>query len=94
MPGSQELIIVLRPEIPSFIKTQKIISTNKLHQKFSSTGARGLVAVQAVAALNIYFSGRLEISKQALAEFLHNMSHEALNKDNDLKFLQFDRTAN
>ena len=38
-PGSQELIIVLRPEIPNSIKTQKIISTNELYQKFSSTDA-------------------------------------------------------
>ena len=54
---------------------------------------RALVAIQAIAALNIYFGGRLETSKQALAEFLHNMSHQALNKDNDLIFIQFDRTT-
>ena len=53
--------------------------------KISSTDARGLVAIQAIAALNIYFVGRLETSKQALAEFL--------NKDNDLIFIEFDRTA-
>ena len=92
-PGSQELIIVPRPEIPNFIETQKIISTNELYQKFSSTDARGLVAIQAMAAFDIYFAGRLETSKQALAEFLHNMSHQALNKDNDLIFIQFDGTA-
>ena len=74
-PGSQELIIVPRPEIENFIKIQKIISTNELYQKFSSTDAQGLVAFQAIAALNIYFGVRLEPSKQALAEFLHNMSH-------------------
>ena len=91
-PGSQQLIIVPRPEIPKFIKTQKVISTNELYQKFSSTDARGLVAIQAIAALNIYFGGRLGTSKQALAEFLH-MSHQALNKDNDLTFIQVDRTA-
>ena len=54
---------------------------------------RGLVAIQAVAALNIYFGGRLETSKQALAGFLHNMSHQVLNKDDDLIFVQFGRTA-
>ena len=89
----QVLTIVPRPEILNFIKTQKIISTNELYQKFSSTDARGLVAIQAIAALNIYFGGRLETSKQALAVFLHNMSHQALNEDNDLIFIQFDRTA-
>ena len=92
-PGSQELIIAPRPEIPNFIKTQKIISINELYQKLSSADARGLFAIQAITVLNIYFGGRLEISKQAFAEFLHNMSHQALNKDNDLIFMQFDRTA-
>ena len=28
-----------------------------------------------------------------MAEFLYNMSHQVLNKDNDLIFIQFDRTA-
>ena len=28
-----------------------------------------------------------------MAEFLHNMSHQALNKDNDLIFIQFNRTT-
>ena len=93
VPGSQELIIVPNPEISNLIKAQKIISTNEPYQKFSSTDARGLVAIQAITALNIYFSRRLETSKQALAEFLHNMSHQALNKDNDLTFIQFGRTA-
>ena len=92
-PGSQELIIAPRPEIPNFIKTQKIISINELYQKLSSADARGLFPIQAITVLNIYFGGRLEISKQAFAEFLHNMSHQALNKDNDLIFMQFDRTA-
>ena len=31
-PGSQELIIVPRPEIPNFIKTQKMISRKELYQ--------------------------------------------------------------
>ena len=72
-PGSQEVIIVPRPEITNFIKTQKIISTNELYQKFSSTDTRGLIAIQAIPVLNIYLGGRLETSKQALAEFLHNI---------------------
>ena len=54
---------------------------------------RGLVSIQALATLNIYLGGNAEISRQALTEFLHNMSHQALNKDNDNVFIQFDRTA-
>ena len=92
-PGSQYLIVVPRPEIPYFIKTDKIISTNQLFEKFSISDVRGLVLIQALAALNIYLGGNAEISRQALTEFLHNMSHQALNKDNDNVFIQFDRTA-
>ena len=51
-PGSQELIIVPRPEIPNFYKnSKKTISTNKLYQKFSSTDARGLVVIQIITDL-------------------------------------------
>ena len=92
-PGSQDLIVVLKPEIPYFIKTNKVISTNQLYEKFSSTDARALVSIQALAALNMYYSGSAEISRQALTEFLHNMSHQALNKDNYNIFIQFYRTV-
>ena len=92
-PGSQDLIVVSRPEIPYFIKTDKIISTNQLFEKFSSSDAHVLVSIQALAALNLYLSVNADVSRQALTEFLHNMSHQALNKDNDNVFIQFDRTA-
>ena len=51
-----------------------------------------LVSIQALAALNINYGGSAKISRQALTEFLHNMSHQALNKDNDNIFIEFDRT--
>ena len=54
---------------------------------------RGLVSIQALAALNIYLGGKAEISRQTLTEFLHNISHQTLNKDNDNIFMQFDRMA-
>ena len=79
-------------EIPNITKTQKIISTNQLYQKFCSTDARGLVTIQAIVSLNIYYGGRLETSKETFTKFLH-MSHQTLNKDNDLIFIQFDGTA-
>ena len=89
-PGSQDLVVVSRPETPYFIKTDKIISKNQLFEKFSSSDARGLVSIQALAALNIYLGGNTEIPRQA---FLHKISHQALNKDNNNIFIQFDRTA-
>ena len=95
-PGSQDLIVVSRPEIPYFIKTDKIISTNQLFEKFCSSDARGLVSIQVLVALNIYLGENAEISEslsEALTEFLHNISHQALNKDNNNIFIQFHRTG-
>ena len=91
-PGSQDLIVVLKPEIPYFIKTNKVISTNQLYEKFSSTDTQ-IVSIQALAALNMHYGGSAKISRQALTEFLHNMSHQALNKDNYNIFIQFYRTV-
>ena len=51
-PGSQDLVDVPKLEIP-YIKTNKVISTNQLYEKFSSRDARGLVSIQSLAALNI-----------------------------------------
>ena len=46
-----------------------------------------------ITALNIYLGGNAEISRKALSEFSDNMSYQALNKDNNNIFKQFDRTA-
>ena len=48
-PGSQDLVVVPKSEIPYFIKTNTVISTNQFYEKFSSTDARGLVSIQALA---------------------------------------------
>ena len=52
---------------------------------------RGLVSIQALAALNIYYGGSAEISRQALTEFLHVTSSTKQRQLN--VFMQFDRTA-
>ena len=62
-----------------------------MYEKFSSKDTRGLVSIQALASLNIYYDESAEISRQVFTEFLHNMSHQALNKDNYNVFMQFDR---
>ena len=85
------MIKVPKPEIPYYIKTNKVISTNQLYEKFSSTDAQPLVSIQALAVLNMYYGGCAEISRQTLTDFY--MSHQALNKDNYNVFIQFDRTT-
>ena len=67
---TKNLIVVPKPEIPYFIKTNKVISTNQPYENFSSIDAHALVSIQALAALNMYYNGSTEISRQALTEFL------------------------
>ena len=86
-PGSQELIMVPQPQIPSFVKTQTALSPIDLYQKFKATNAK--VSIQALAALNIYYGGNRAASKNALTEFLHNLTFQALSKENDDIYLSF-----
>ena len=51
----------------------------------------GLVRVQFLAALNTYLGGgEIEISRNAMNEYFHNLSYQALAADNDGILLQFD----
>ena len=90
---AQDLIILSKPEIPKFLKTNDILSTNDLFKNFSSSDARGLVSINALAALNTYLGGMSTVSKNAMSEFLHNMSYQALDIKNDEIFIKFNGIA-
>ena len=49
--------------------------------------------IQALAALIIHFGGDKTISKNALSEFLHNLLFQALSKENDDIYLNFDNVG-
>ena len=89
--GSQNLIIIPTPRIPSFIRADKMISPTRLFERFQFTDARGLVSIQALAALSVYLEGNenTDVATEALTEFLHDMSHQALNVENDNFLLKF-----
>ena len=86
-PGKLDLIIIPKPDTPAFIKTDEIISSNQLYKKFRGTDAKGLISVQVLAALNIHLGGDIELSRKTMTEFLHNMSMQALNRQNNNIFL-------
>ena len=92
-PGSQELIMVPQAQIPPFGKTQTPLSPIDLFQNMKATDARALVSIQALAALNIHFGGDKTISKNALSAFLHNLSFQALSKETDDIYLNFDNVS-
>ena len=89
-PGNQRLISIPRGRIPSFINSEDVISPRYLYERYLSRDMSGLVGVQFLAALNKYLGGDKEISRNAMSEFFHNLSWQALAADNDGVLLQFD----
>ena len=51
---------------------------------------RGLVCVHFLAALNVHLGSNKMISKNAISEFFHNLSMQALSKSDDIIVIKFD----
>ena len=94
-PGVQRMIIIPRPRLPAFIQTDEAISPIELFEKFRATDARGLVSIQALAALSLFLGGdaNVDVATEAMTEFLRNMSHQVLNRENDEISLEFDKLS-
>ena len=92
-PGTLDLIIIPKLDIPHFIKTDEIISPNQLCEKFKGSDANGLASVQVLAALNIYLGGDVELSRETTMEFLHNLSMQVLRRENGNTLLNFEKIA-
>ena len=88
-PGFQELIVLPQAEIHKFVRIQAALSPIDLYQKFIETNAKALASIQALAALNIHLGGNRIVSKNALTKFLHNVTFQALSKENDQVTLSF-----
>ena len=82
-----------QPKIPDFVRTQKALSPIDLYKKFSSTNAKALVSIQALAALNFYIGGDKDISREAMKEFLRNLTFQALTNESDKVVIAFDKTG-
>ena len=63
-PGSKNLAIVPMGVMPSFVKTNEVISAFDLYEKFNSTSVHCLVSTQFLAAFNIFIGGNKTISKK------------------------------
>ena len=85
--------MVRQAQIQPFVKTQTPLLPIYLYQNFKATDARALVSIQALAALNIHLGGDKTISKNALSEFLHNLSFQALSKETDDIYLNFNNVS-
>ena len=51
---------------------------------------RGLVSLQFLAAFNRFLGGESSLSRNAMGEFLHNLSWQALTNDNDSIQIKFE----
>ena len=89
-PGSGNLAIVPMGVMPSFIKINEVVSPFDLYEKFNSTSTRGLVSTQFLAAFNIFIGGNKTITKNAMSEFFHNLSMQALSRDDNRIDIKFD----
>ena len=89
-PDTNDLAIVPFGVMPSFVKTKDIISPFDLYKNVQDRAAYGLVSTQFLAALNINFGSDKTVSRNAMTEFFHNLSLQALNKNDYRIWLQFD----
>ena len=88
-PGSQKLILIPKVNLPVFLKADMPISPVDLYNKFAGRGAKGLVSIYALAALNIHFGGNKYISQVAIGEYLQNLTYQALSQESDEIFMPF-----
>ena len=84
-------MILPQPKIPDFVRTQIALSPVDIYKKFSSTNAKTLVSIQALAALNFYIVGDKDISREAMEEFLCNLTFQALTNESDKVVIIFDK---
>ena len=87
-PVSENLAIVPMGVMPSFVKTNEVISPFDLYEKFNFM--HGLVSTQFLAAFNIFIAGNKTISRNAVSEFFPNLSMQAWNRDDDRIDIKFD----
>ena len=89
-PAVEKLAVIPRGSIPSFVRTDDILSQFELYKFFNHTDAHGLVCVEYLAALNSHLGGEKNISKNVLSEFFQNLSLQALNELDETISIKFD----
>ena len=88
-PGSYNLLNVPPGINPPFIQKHDRLSPFEIHAKFNGSDAYGLISVQFLAALNVFFGGDKLDSQNVMSEYLNNLSLQALTIDDDKYEIQF-----
>ena len=89
-PGRNTLIHVPMADMPSFINSNDWISPRSLYETYLGRDMQGLTSVQFLAAFNRFLGGNREVSRNAMSEFFHNLSWQALTNDNDSVKIKFE----
>ena len=89
-PGRNSLVPVPMANMPIFVNSKDWILPRAFYETFVGRDMQGLVSVQFLAAFNKFLGGDKEISRNARSEFFHNLSWQALNKDNDSIKIEFE----
>ena len=94
--GADNLTVLPRPQIPHFLNGNEMISPSRLFERFQWTDARGLVSVQALAALAVSLGQHAndDVAKGVMSQFLHKMSHQVLDGQNTTILPQFSELIN
>ena len=92
-PGSLELIRLPTPIMPSFIRSTDWISPRSLYETYVGRDMQGVMSVQFLAAFHRFLGGNVVLSRNAINEFFHNLSWQALTNDNDSVKIKFDAIA-
>ena len=69
--------------MPLFIDSNDYISPRAVYESYVGRDMQGLVSVQFLAAFNRFLGGDKAVSRNAMSEFFHNLSWQALTNDND-----------
>ena len=86
----EKLAVIPYGSIPSFVRTEDILSLFELSECFNQTDTHDLVCVQLLAALNSHLGGEKNISENAMSEFFQNLSLQALNELDKMTSIKFD----
>ena len=92
-PGRNTLIHVPMANMPIFVQSRDWISPRALYETYVGRDMQGLVSVQFLAAFNRFLGEDKEISRNAMSEFFHNLSWQALTNDNDSIKVEFSAIA-
>ena len=76
--------------MPSFIRSNDWISPRSLYETYVGRDMQGITSVQFLAAFNRFLGGNVKLSRNAMNEFFHNLSWQALTNDNDSVQIKFE----